>query len=326
MCASGSTEANPAESRSAGLQVSAPTVVVGICTANRLERLQALLSSLHDLDLVRRVPDSVTVVVADNSPHATARLLVETFAARSPLRVEYLHVERPSLSLARNGVLDAAARFGQLLAMIDDDELPEPGWLDELMECRERTGSPLVVGPVIPRFDDGAPAWLRQGGFLDLAAYPEDAVIRDGITGNALVHLPTLGSLGIRFDERFGQSGGEDQLFFRHAAALGADIRFAARAAVYEAVPPERTTLRYLVRRELRKGNTLGLLARDHRELGEGPMRRLAAAVKWFAGGVLLAAAGVAGGGGIRLRRGLLRATRAVGMIGGLAGWRYIAY
>jgi len=301
-------------------------IIIGICTANRPDRLWELLSALSDLDLVRRAPRSVTVVIADNSRDATARGTVERFATAATMPVEYHHVLPPGLSVARNRVLEVASELGEVLAIIDDDEVPEPQWLDRLLECRHATGAALVVGPVYPRYEAGAPDWIREGGFLDLATYPDNAALRDGISGNALMHLPTVMSAGLRFDERYGRTGGEDQLFFRQAAAGGVDIRFAARATVYEAVPPDRVTFRYLLHRELRKGNTLGLIARDHPELGEGPARRVAASIKWYWTGMFLVVLGLLGRDGIRVRRGVLRAVRAAGMIGGLAGWRYIAY
>ncbi len=301
-------------------------IVIGICTANRPDRLGQLLSALSDLDLVRRTPESVTVLIADNSKEATARDAVERYVAVTTVQVEYRHVLPKGLSVARNHVLEVAHEFGEVLAIIDDDELPEPQWLDRLLECRLATGAALVVGPVYPRYEADTPGWLRQGGFLELSTYPDNAALKEGISGNALMHLETVRSAGLRFDERYGRTGGEDQLFFRQAAARGVEIRFAARATVYEAVPPDRATLRYLLRRELRKGNTLGLVARDHPELGEGPVWRLAASIKWYWTGMFLVVLGLLGRDGIRVRRGVLRAVRAVGMIGGLAGWRYIAY
>ncbi len=223
-------------------------------------------------------------------------------------------------------MFDAAARHGELLAVLDDDELPEPRWLDELLECRRRTGAPIVTGPVLPRFEAAAPGWIVQGGFFDLATYDDLTILQDGITGNAMFHLPTIVDAGLRFDDRFGRTGGEDQLFFRQAARRGLDIRYSSQATVFESVPTERANLGFLARRELRKGNTLGLLARDHPELGDQPARRVLAAAKWLTVGATAALLGAVTGRDIRLKRGLLSGVRAAGMIGGLCGWRYIAY
>lgn len=301
-------------------------VAVGICTANRPDQLRALLGGLSRLHIVERDPDRVTVIVADNSADASAKEVVAAFSAESDCDVEYHHVTERGLSSVRNHVLDAAFRRADLLAFIDDDEVPEPHWLDRLLECRRSTSAPMITGPVFPLLCPSAPGWLVEGGFLELATYPDRTPLREGISGNALLHLPTLRSVGIRFDERYSRTGGEDQLFFREAFARGLEIRYAAHATVHESVPPERATFGYLARRELRKGNTLGLLARDHRQLGEGPARRIAAAAKWMVTGVFMALGGVVCGNWILARRGVLRSIRAVGMIGGLGRWRYIAY
>lgn len=319
----GSEQTSP---RDVDRQLAPGRVAIGVCTARRPTMLADLLGDIAQLDLVERDPRRVSLVIVDNSTDASARGVVEDFAMNSSLDVMYLHEPNPGLSRARNLVMDTAAERADLLAIIDDDERPDPVWLDRLVESQRVTGAPLLTGPVYPLLPEGAPVWFSSGGFLDNGVYPDGARLLDGITGNALFHLPTLRAAGLRFDERFGRSGGEDQLFFRQAAAKGMEIRFVARATVHETVPLERLTLRYLVRRELRKGNTLGLLARYHPELGEDPIRRLGAAGWWLLTGISAGVHGLVTCRRIQSRRGLLRCVRAAGMIGGLLGWRYLAY
>jgi glycosyltransferase involved in cell wall biosynthesis len=268
----------------------------------------------------------VTVLIVDNSPTGTAADVVEDFARSGVVTVQYVHVPQRGLSRARNTVLESGLGHGELLAMIDDDEDPEPWWLEALLECRQATGAGIVTGPVVPRFGADAPAWLVEGEFLVLAPYPDGAQLHEAISGNALLHLPTIKAVGVRFDHRYDRTGGEDQLFFRQAASAGVEIRYAANATVHETVPPERTTFSFLVRRELRKGNTLGLLAHDHPELGESWAYRTMAAGKWALAGTALVLTGAFGRRRLNFRAGVLRWTRAVGMIGGLFGWRYRAY
>ncbi|HWE56905.1 MAG TPA: glycosyltransferase [Acidimicrobiales bacterium] len=303
-----------------------PGIVIGVCTSGRLGLLGELLDHLGRLSLVEREPERVHLMVVDNHPAGSAEALVREFGARGRVEVVYRHVPERGLALARNAVLDGATQMADLLAFIDDDEAPEPWWLDELLLCRTETEASIITGPVFPRIPVGAPEWLVDGGFLELDVHPDRTTLNEAISGNALLHLPTVNRLGLRFDPLYNRTGGEDQLFFRQAHAGGAVIRYAARATVYEAVPPERTTFRFLVRRELRKGNTLGLIARDHPELGEGRFYRSMAAAKWFTRGAGVGMLGVVAGRNVQSRRGFLSAVRAIGMIGGLVGWRYALY
>ena len=36
--------------------------------------------------------------------------------------------------------------------VVDDDEVPRPGWLDRLFATRERSGADVVTGAVVPVF------------------------------------------------------------------------------------------------------------------------------------------------------------------------------
>jgi glycosyltransferase involved in cell wall biosynthesis len=302
------------------------SLVIGICTANRTDLLMRLLDRLPCLRLDRERHRLIACIVVDNSRAGSARAAVQRFAASSGMEFRYHHLADRGLARARNTMLDLAAGLADTLAMIDDDEVPDPGWLEALVDCRAATGAEIVTGPVYPRFMAAVPRWLEDGRFLELETYPDGAKLTEAISGNALLYLPAVVASGLRFDRRYDRTGGEDQVFFRQAARRGLTIRYASRAAVHENVPPGRTTFGYLVRREFRKGNTLGLLAHDHPGLGETPVYRLLAALKWLAMGALAVVTGAATVQETQLRRGFLRWARSAGMIGGLAGWRYAAY
>lgn len=303
-----------------------PHVAICVCTAGRTSGLIRLLDHLGDQRWIRAHPGWASVVVVDNNPGADARVPVERWSAISELAVVYRHVPVPSISRARNEALRAAAEVATLAALIDDDEQPEPDWIDELVATHRATGAPIVIGRVVATLPDDAPRWIVDGGFHDLGTWPDGAELSEGLSGNALLHLPTVAAHGLRFDEGFGLSGGEDQVFFRQAHAAGLSLRYAARATVSEVVPAERLAVGFLARRAYRKGNTLGLIARRYPELGESPVFRAAAASKWAAVGALTLLFG-----GLRLDRaravrGLLGWCFAAGMVGGLAGRRYDQY
>ena len=62
--------------------------------------------------------------------------------------------------------------------------------------------------------------------------------------------------LGLRFDPRYGLTGGEDSLFTRSLSLAGATIRFATGAVVDKRVAPERATRDWVLRRSFRAGSS----------------------------------------------------------------------
>ena len=94
------------------------------------------------------------IVVIDNDPEGSARPLVDRLAEQSPVTIRYVHEKRPGISHARNtGVASATGRY---LAFLDDDEEADPDWLAHFLDTLQKFGADAVVGPVLPRFPDGA--------------------------------------------------------------------------------------------------------------------------------------------------------------------------
>ena len=311
--------------RPGGPTAPALPVCIAICTFRRNAQLATLLEQLTALTFDRGPAPALGVLVVDNAPEGGAAAVIDGRAW--PWPVEYVHLGASSISAGRNEVLDRVQGRAPLLALLDDDEVPAPGWLDELLAVRRETGADMVVGPVVPILPDGAPSWAEEGDLFDLPAFPDGARLDEGITGNALLVVERVEALGLRFDEQLGVAGGEDQLFFRTAVHRGADVRFAARAVVHEPVPADRLTWRYLLRRELRKGNTLGLLDRGAPGWPPPhPWLRVAKASLWFGRGMWRLGRGALLGAPLDRLVGLTQVSRAVGMVLGLAGRRFDLY
>jgi hypothetical protein len=304
-------------------------VAVCVCTYRRPAELSRLLDALERLEFTSVEDPGVAVVVVDNDPLSSARSAVERATGRLAA-LEYVPLGRANIAAARNAAVAAGGRHAPLLALIDDDEVPEPHWLDALLAVRATTGAPIVIGPVLPRFPAGAPEWITGGGFFDLPGPPDGSTMTDGITGNALLDAGAIAAASLEFDEALGSAGGEDQLFFRTAHARGLELRYAAQAMVFEHVPADRLTLRYLVRREFRKGNTLGLLSRRYPEAGERALPRLLKGGAWTAAGAgeLLASPLRRGEAQTRVTaaRGILRIARGLGTVAGVGGRVYEPY
>ncbi len=176
----------------------------------------------------------------------------------------YVHEPKRGISHARNACLDRIPPDSDFFAMIDDDEIPEPDWLDQLLLAQRETGADVILGRVLPIFDASAPQWVKDGGFFGSPSrrpgsiddtHADQEEIGGGATNNVLVRCSAYRRLNLRFDPERGLTGGSDSLFFRLLKMAGHPIMFASNAKVWETVPPDRTTLGYLLRSEYRGGN-----------------------------------------------------------------------
>jgi succinoglycan biosynthesis protein ExoM len=227
--------------------VSGRRIVVGVCTAGRASLAETLVS------LSRQTLRPCLTIVSDNAedPEATERTMAGLELGGLPVLL--VHAPALNLSVARNACLDAGDR--DLLAFIDDDEVAPPGWLERLSAALS-PGLAAVFGPTRAVYGGDAPAWMREARLHDQAAERHRGELWTGHTGNCLVDLAHPAVQGLRFDERFGRTGGEDTAFFASVHARGGRFAFAPGAHVEEPVPEARASLGWLLRRKVRSGQS----------------------------------------------------------------------
>jgi succinoglycan biosynthesis protein ExoM len=228
------------------------TVTVCVCTYKRSALLPKLLGQLE----AQRTEGLFThdVVIADNDAARSAEDTVLNYAVSSKMGIAYCAEPEQNIALVRNRSV-AAAR-GQLIAFIDDDELPVTDWLFELYQARLKYGVDGVLGPVLPQYENSAPRWLIKGRFYDRPRRKTGTAVdwREARTGNVLVSRQVLESLEPPFRSQFG-SGGEDVDFFRRANDAGFKFVWCDEAPVHEVVPAYRCTLKFLIRRAVLRGS-----------------------------------------------------------------------
>lgn len=242
------------------IDADADAVVIGICTYRR----QSLGEALESLAFLSRPVNPISIIVADNDEMPTAQPLVARLTAGHPMPLRHIHAPARNISVARNAVLQASRDAGaRYLAFLDDDELADPSWLAMLLERQAETRGEAVVGPVRAMYGPDAPAWMRAGAVHDMRQDPRpDGTLRQGHTSNVLLDLSAPALRGLRFDPARGRTGGEDTAFFREMLSAGGRIFWAPDAVVHETVPKDRATLRWLMRRRYRMGQThAGLIA-----------------------------------------------------------------
>jgi succinoglycan biosynthesis protein ExoM len=241
---------------SAGASHSAQThtIAVGICTHNRPAGLAALLTALDRLRLARFADDQVFVIVVDNGEAGSARSVYAEHAGKARFPVTYVHEPRKGLSFARNAVMTAAREADAThLAWIDDDEMPEPGWLEALYAGLARAGTAAAIGPVYPLFEVPPPAWLPPPAFVIRRAH-RDGLVSDAYTCNCMMDMTAVTAAALSFDNRYNHTGGEDTLFFKRLRDSGGTIAWVEDAVVNELVPCHRMSAAWLWRRWYRTG------------------------------------------------------------------------
>jgi succinoglycan biosynthesis protein ExoM len=324
-------------------------VTVCACTYRRPEGLHALLGGLAAQRFEAIAPPRVEVVIVDNEGSAEARAVCDQVEQGTGLPIRYVHEARHGIPFARNACLDHVPSDAEFFAMIDDDEVPEPDWLEQLLVAQARAGADVVRGAVVPVFPDGAPAWIRDGDFFGWPkqrrtggiTLAEGAELADGAelasasSNNVLVRMAAVRALALRFDTTLAFTGGTDALFFRQMKLAGCRIVYAAGARVREAVPPQRATFRYLWRVQYKQGCNKVPRKLRLQTKGAGTARFVRMAIKRVprecaeigSGTLAVARSLVRGHADMgRLSGGLLRIAKGLGGLAGLLGARFAHY
>lgn len=116
-----------------------PRATVAVCTRDRTEDLKKCLDALVKL------PDrGQEIIVVDNAPSTpdTKNLVAEYPGVR------YVLEEKKGLNNARNRAMEEASH--EVVAFTDDDAVPEPDWLDHLLQNFGQPQVMAVTGLTMP--------------------------------------------------------------------------------------------------------------------------------------------------------------------------------
>ncbi|GIG38658.1 glycosyltransferase family 2 protein [Cellulomonas phragmiteti] len=297
------------------------TVTVAVLTYRRPADLTSVLPLLRD-----QLPaEGAEVLVVDNDPDGGARPLVEGVG---DARVRYVHEPVPGIAAARNRALETST--ADVLVFIDDDERPSPAWLASLLAVHEREGCAAVVGPVVSEYEIEPDPWIRDGGFFERRRPSTGTVVEAAATNNLLLDMAVVRRLALRFDARYGLTGGSDTLFTRALTAAGERIVWCAEAPVVDVVPRSRLTRRWVLQKALRSGNSW---SRTSLELAGSVPDAVVVRFGLLGRGLLRIAGGAARlllGVVLRDRRHEARGARVlargIGLTSGACGWTYTEY
>jgi len=252
-----SVEASPSGNPPAPAQI-----MVAICTYERPGGLLSALRALNHQDFGDRSDGDISVVIIDNAAASTAKPTVDLCKPASRFQLYYRNETRKGLAFARNAALSAAKDLGAThLAFIDDDEMPEPGWLRALFSRLCESAAAAAIGPVNPVFAEAPGNSVPREAYA-IRTRVDAGFSRDGYTCNVLIDMKVVVDMSLEFDERFNELGGEDTLFFKALTDAGHRIAWAPQAVVHELVPKQRMQARWLWRRWYRTGAVEAQLCR----------------------------------------------------------------
>ena len=227
-------------------------VLIAVLTYRRPDELARVLPLL--VTQAQSLTPPAAVLVVDNDPEGGARVAVEGYSNRD---VRYVHEARPGIAGARNRALDMALAAGlQALVFIDDDETPSASWLADLVACWREYSAAAVSGPVKAQFARTPTQWVIESGRFERRRRPTGTTVSTGATNNLLLDLTAVRSAGLRFDESFGLTGGEDTQFTRRLTTTGGRIVWCDQAEVTDHVPADRLNPRWVLRRDFRSGTS----------------------------------------------------------------------
>ena len=226
-------------------------ICVCVCTFKRPRLLAGLLRALEAQDTAGAFVYDILVV--DNDKTGSSRLVVEFEATRTKKAIRYYIEPEQNIALARNKAVENAR--GDFVAFIDDDELPDSGWLLNMYRALMLFETAGVLGPVRPRYEAQPPAWVIRGRFFDRPDYYSGYFLNWWLarTGNCLLKRSLFKGPGGRFLPEFG-SGGEDRDFFKRMIYRGHVFVWCSEAPITEMVPRDRWKILVMMRRGLLRG------------------------------------------------------------------------
>ena len=103
--------------------------------------------------------EKIEVIVSDNGPSDATMTISQIFEKRFP-HFRYIFDRWPGQLVGWHRALFASR--SELLAFIDDDVRPLPGWSNCVIECFENEEVGITTGKMLPEFEEKPPHWQRE--------------------------------------------------------------------------------------------------------------------------------------------------------------------
>lgn len=257
-----------------------PEIVVCVATFRRRMLLVQTLRSLYG----QRLDRPFAILVCDNDAETPLGAdILDGKPDDCAVPTAYVVETDIGISQARNAMCAEAMALwpeARWIAMIDDDEIADHGWLAALVEVGEACAADVVSGHQIYDVPAKAPGWLRVVAFDYGLPWQRTGPARiASTTGNVLLRAELLRRMGQPlFNLAYARTGGSDYEFFVRAKKGGAAFAHAAEALTFEYVDERRRCFAWWWRRSVRHGATYARTHCTHRSQPTAIMTEVATA------------------------------------------------
>jgi GT2 family glycosyltransferase len=252
--------------QSPGLKPDEIDIVVTIPTFKRPEHVLETLASVRDQQTDRRF----AVIVMDNDAEGLQGVgATKSWFEKSDVAgLLIIAHDRGNCNAYNAGFRTALEMFpnAQSVLVIDDDEIADPKWLENMCATREKFGTDIVGGPQRPVF-----AKPEHRHFANHPVFSPHYT-KTGIvpilysSGNMLLGRHVLETHGHPYlDLKFNFMGGGDADFLDRSVRKGFTLAWCEEAPVFETVPERRTESDWIRARSLRNGVISTLVEKKQR-------------------------------------------------------------
>jgi len=241
--------------RSPGLDTAAIDAIVTVPTFRRPEQVLETMESLRAQKTKRRFAVIVMENEAEKREGATS---VTPMFERGDLTGMVIIAHKRGNCQAYNAGWETAVKYFpnfKHLLVIDDDEIADPNWLEQMCSTAERFGVDVVGGPQLPVFADPKhAAWAKHPIFTP--HYDTTGVVPVLYSsGNLLVSHKVLTVMEPPyFDIKFNFMGGGDSDLLSRIIQKGFKLAWCQEGIVSELVPARRVESDWIRARSLRNG------------------------------------------------------------------------
>ncbi|WP_342070774.1 glycosyltransferase family 2 protein [Yoonia algicola] len=245
-----------------------PSVVIGVCTYKRNDRLQELIKSLNSQ--TGPIEADVSLLIVDNNQVPSVSHDLVGSDTHFPYQI--LHERKAGLANARNRLFETADASGaEWLIGVDDDELLETSWLSEWIRGINSASREILIGEVSLEYPINASPYIPRRPIAKPDAPKKSFVLG---TGNYAVSQKVFSQdrgIGMRFSAEFNEIGGEDaEMILRAKRQHGLAYQRWPYPAVREEQRGDRLKLRYHLTRAIhtqRNGFHIAALHRRNKTL-----------------------------------------------------------